>query len=202
MNTLIVVDMQNDFVDIINGKLPVKNAFNALLNICNLIESGKIDEVIFTADWHIHSHESFTRNGGQWPEHCIQFSEGAAICDGLLQCCIKSKVPYYVTTKAHVNEEYGAFQNITYSSNSRQLHFLDGDKFHCVKNYEAGKDKFIVCGVAGDYCVLNTLKNLELVWDDVQVYLPGIASIDDGTTLLKFIKENKLNTLLDSENDN
>ena len=44
----------------------------------------------------------------------------------------------------------------------------------------------------GDYCVLNTIKNLEPVWKDIQVYLPGIASIDDGTTLQKFMEENNI----------
>lgn len=88
MNTLTVVDMQNDFINI-DGKLPVKGAFEALFNIYALIESNEIDKVIFTADWHVPSHESFKLNGGQWPEHCVQFSEGAAIFEGLLQRCSK-----------------------------------------------------------------------------------------------------------------
>ncbi len=62
MNTLIVVDMQNDFINI-DGKLPVKGAFEALFNIYALIESNEIDKVIFTADWHVPSHESFKLNG-------------------------------------------------------------------------------------------------------------------------------------------
>lgn len=63
--------MQNDFINI-DGKLPVKGAFEALFNIYALIESNEIDKVIFTADWHVPSHESFKLNGGQWPEHCVQ----------------------------------------------------------------------------------------------------------------------------------
>ena len=47
--------------------------------------------------------------------------------------------------------------------------------------------------VAGDYCVINTIKNLQPIWDRLSVYLPGIASIDGGTALQEFIKENKLN---------
>lgn len=191
MNTLIVVDMQNDFINI-DGKLPVKGAFEALFNIYALIESNEIDKVIFTADWHVPSHESFKLNGGQWPEHCVQFSEGAAIFEGLLQRCSKVHKSYYVTTKAHEEEQYGAFQNLTYNPNCEQVYYYNGNDELCYIDYTAGRDKFIICGVAGDYCVLNTIKNLEPVWKDIQVYLPGIASIDDGTTLQKFMEENNI----------
>jgi hypothetical protein len=99
MNTLIVVDMQNDFINI-DGKLPVKGAFEALFNIYALIESNEIDKVIFTADWHVPSHESFKLNGGQWPEHCVQFSEGAEGSDTMWDLIgraygLKTAIHYY-----------------------------------------------------------------------------------------------------------
>ena len=43
------------------------------------------------------------------------------------------------------------------------------------------------------FIVLRTIENLWPIWDRLSIYLPGIASIDGGTTLQKFIKENKLN---------
>ena len=56
----------------------------------------------------------------------------------------------------------------------------------------------VVCGIAGDYCVKNTIANLinykspngEMF--NVSVLLDGIASIDDGTTIKKYCKENSL----------
>ena len=45
---------------------PRIGAFEALFNIYALIESNEIDKVIFTANWHVPSHESFKLNGGQW----------------------------------------------------------------------------------------------------------------------------------------
>lgn len=176
MNTLIVVDMQNDFINI-DGKLPVKGAFEALFNIYALIESNEIDKVIFTADWHVPSHESFKLNGGQWPEHCVQFSEGAAIFEGLLQRCSKVHKSYYVTTKAHEEEQYGAFQNLTYNPNCEQVYYYNGNDELCYIDYTAGRDKFIICGVAGDYCVLNTIKNLVISTDNQTEYQLGFWTI-------------------------
>ena len=46
-----------------------------------LAKNKKIGEVIFTADWHPANHCSFKRNGGEWNDHCVQFSKGAAIHD-------------------------------------------------------------------------------------------------------------------------
>ena len=48
----------------------------------------------------------------------------------------------------------------------------------------------VICGIAGDFCVLETLKNIKDFTDDVKVFLPGIASIDGGEKLKKYISEN------------
>ena len=56
-----------------------------------------------------------------------------------------------------------------------------------------------VCGIAGDYCVKNTID--KLIHNDcpvelnVRVMLDGIASIDDGTTINNYIEENNLKTV-------
>ena len=42
--------------------------------------------------------------------------------------------------------------------------------------------------MAGDYCVLETLKNLELIRP--MVYLDGIASLDGGIKLNNYIESN------------
>ena len=54
----------------------------------------------------------------------------------------------------------------------------------------------IICGIAGDYCVMNTIKNL-MKYDGpckliIYAFTDGIASIDDGITIKNFIKENNL----------
>ena len=106
--TLVVVDFQYDFC-LLGAPLYVPGSDRALWNISHLIENKKIGEVIFTADWHPANHCSFKRNGGEWNDHCVQFSKGAAIHDLLLYGCIGSGVPYRVLIKGELpsSEEYG-----------------------------------------------------------------------------------------------
>lgn len=106
--TLVVVDFQYDFC-LLGAPLYVPGSDKALWNISHLIENKKVDRVIFTADWHPANHCSFKRNGGEWNDHCVQFSKGAAIHDLLLYGCISSGVPYRVLIKGELpsSEEYG-----------------------------------------------------------------------------------------------
>ena len=78
MKTLIVVDMQNDFID---GPLGTKEARKIVPNVKAKIEeySNRGDEIIFTRDTH---HENYL--GKKLPvEHCILGTRGCQIADGL-----------------------------------------------------------------------------------------------------------------------
>lgn len=184
--TLVVVDFQYDFC-LLGAPLYVPGSDKALWNISHLIENKKIDRVIFTADWHPANHCSFKRNGGTWNDHCVQFSKGAAIHDLLLYGCVGAGIPYKVITKGTLvnSEEYG----IKVAPASRWL------KHHTVYSRSVNVDvspneQIVVCGLAGDYCVLETLKNLEPV--KPMVYLEGISSLDGGIKLNKYIESNNI----------
>ncbi len=80
--TLIVVDMQKDFVD---GSLGTKEAVSILENVKSKIEEYRKngDEIIFTRDTH---HENYlsTNEGRHLPViHCIEGTAGWEICEGL-----------------------------------------------------------------------------------------------------------------------
>ena len=80
--TLIVVDMQNDFI---NGSLGTKEAQAIVPNVKRKIEEYKArgDEVIFTRDTHFASYLK-TNEGKHLPvEHCIKGTFGWQIADGL-----------------------------------------------------------------------------------------------------------------------
>lgn len=197
--TLVIVDRQKDFNDPL-GSLYVLGAEDTELNTLKYIErnSDRIKEVIFTVDWHLPSDKSFERNGGFWPDHCLQFSEGAGISDVLYKACIEHNIPIQIFRKGEVStrEEYGAFENMSrYGDNLVLLNNCIMDS--CV---QVTTNNVVVCGLAGDYCVKETIKNLlehskTTGLFNVSVFKDGISSIDSGETLERFINENNLNVV-------
>ena len=80
--TLIVIDMQNDFID---GALGTKEAQAIVPNVKKKIEEYKArgDEIIFTRDTHFYNYLE-TNEGKHLPvEHCIRNTHGWQIADGL-----------------------------------------------------------------------------------------------------------------------
>lgn len=89
MKTLVIVDVQNDFIK--GGSLEVPEGQNVIEPINNIIKD--YDLVIATKDWHPKDHVSFASNHKDknigdvikvngtdqtlWPDHCIQNSFGS-----------------------------------------------------------------------------------------------------------------------------
>ncbi len=79
MKVLVVVDMQNDFIDLALG---TKEAVGIVENVAKKI-SGFDGRVIFTRDTH-HENYMSTQEGKNLPvEHCIEGSEGWKISSAL-----------------------------------------------------------------------------------------------------------------------
>jgi len=80
--TLIVVDMQNDFIDMALG---TKEAVAIVPKVKEKIQQyiGKGDEVIFTRDTHFEDYLQTTEGKKLPVEHCIKGSKGWQIADGL-----------------------------------------------------------------------------------------------------------------------
>lgn len=193
MNTLIIVDCQNDFVKE-SGSLYIQGAYPAIKNIEKLILSETIEEVIFTVDWHPYNHCSFIEENGKWPRHCVKHTYGSNICSDLLYACQTAGIAYQVLEKGSLPtvEEYGAVSEIKDKRLYYELHSKSS------KVYLSKRSNVIICGVAGDYCVLETLKQLKPL--SPFVYLAGIASIDGGEKLNEYIKENNTNIYIISSN--
>src|SRR5919108_3947953 len=79
---LLVVDYQNDFAAP-DGALSVAGGDAIAGHINDLMRSGDYDLVLATRDWHPPDHGSFTEQGGIWPVHCVQGSEGAELHSAL-----------------------------------------------------------------------------------------------------------------------
>lgn len=146
---MLVVDCQYDFISP-SGSLYVDGALQAASKISDKMK--EMDAILFTVDWHPSNHCSFRENGGQWNKHCIMYSKDAAIPDYVLEGA-NGKPTLFIEkgTLADV-EEYGAFEN---PDNMWKLYKWMDANF-------GGDDllELYVCGVAGDYCVINTVKSL------------------------------------------
>ena len=195
MKTLVIVDFQRDFANN-KGALYVPGAENAEQKIISYINNNHSDisDVIFTIDWHSPNHCSFKNNGGMWPNHCVQYTEGAGIVTDLMNICLYYNLPIKIFKKGNVDniEEYGAFHEIE--------KYEEGDNMDIVTTNIAGDDTIIfenkdvvVCGLAGDYCVKTTIDNLLQCEDlNVSAFIDGIASIDGGKTFDQFVKDMNL----------
>lgn len=203
MKTLIVVDVQNDFINPAWGHLYVYKGEEVVQNIIDYIKNNanELREVVFTLDWHPNSDVAFKEPNVTWPKHCLQYSEGAAIPQELINTCIEYNIPTKFFTKgtSDTNEhtEYGAFEFIYEYINYNDepmLAFMNRTEDCSV--YVHQDDEFVVCGVAGDYCVMNTIKNLMSRPDlNISVFLDGVRSIDGGKIFNDFIKDNNLKTI-------
>ena len=186
--TLVVVDCQYDFCNPA-GTLYVEGAETAVNHILHFINTHEgLAEVIFTVDWHQAGDASFTSQGGPWPPHCIAFAKGSQIDDRLVQACLDREIPYRVIRKGEVieTEEYGAFQHIEKLPDGSFRLSTMTDEVTCAGH------RMVICGVAGDYCVLETLRNLLNGGLVVEVFACGIASIDGGSKLNGFVRERNL----------
>lgn len=193
MITLIIVDCQNDFI---TGTMLVKNAKNVVEDIKKFIKTNKneIDKIIFTVDWHPYNHCSFKRFGGEWNHHCIQYTPGACIEPKLLKHVQSLEIPYEVSIKGEDKdrEQYGAFEEIEFVQDES---LVNKYYFDSIVTANANTD-FVVCGIAGDYCVKATIENMLKGGITPKVFAKGIASIDGGRTFSAFVKEKNLEKIV------
>ncbi len=133
---LVIVDYQNDF-NPPGGALavPEGDVISGTLN--ELARSGDFDLVIATRDWHPPEHKSFVAQGGTWPAHCVQNSEGAELHPDLDPNAID-----YIVDKGQAPDTDG------YSA------FEDSELSDLLRDH--GIDEITVTGLATDYCVKNT----------------------------------------------
>jgi nicotinamidase/pyrazinamidase len=159
MNALIVVDIQNDFIP--GGTLPVADG-GSIIPLVNRLQT-KFGLVIATQDWHPPHHKSFasshegrtafekiTLDGLDqvlWPDHCIQGSRGAEFHPDL--DTNKMEAIFRKGTDKNIDSYSGLYDNGHRKSTGLAGYLRE----------RMVKDVF-VCGLAGDYCVFFTAKDL------------------------------------------
>ena len=76
-DALILVDIQVDFCP--GGKLPIERGDEVVSILNPIIEQAEKQGIyiFYSRDFHPRLHPSFKENGGIWPTHCVQDTEGA-----------------------------------------------------------------------------------------------------------------------------
>lgn len=180
---LVIVDCQFDFYHH-NGTLYVPGAPEAVINIRRHLQEHARDyrTIFVTQDWHPADHCSFKEQGGPWPSHCVADTDGSKIYEGIEIDVEKLYAEQVITTLAYITkgtqhdkEEYGAFEGWT-----------DEDFDEYTKS-----DEFVVVGIAGDFCVSETIKCLLKAGKKVTVIKDCIASINQET-FNKFLRDNAI----------
>lgn len=184
---LLIVDPQNDFI---TGSLAVPGAKAKMMKLASY-NLQQYDFICVTLDSHLENHCSFEINGGIWPTHCIYRTNGWNIPEYLDNSLINySKwagklISYYNKGTDASKEEYSIFDNEN-----------DGFTLYTqIKELIHQDDLFIdVCGIAGDYCVLETIKGLRKYIGDnyICVLTEFTASLDGGARLINYLDYNNI----------
>lgn len=180
---LLIIDPQNDFI---GGSLPVGGAVEAMNNLADYISrnAGKYRLKIVTADRHPFFHCSFTDCGGEWPRHCVHDTVGAAVWQPLFRPLYETDgaVRFLYKGEREDVEEYSIFKNPQAKQIITEL----------VEKYKI--EKIDVCGLAGDICVLQSIKDgIELLGaEQFNVLTAFSPSIDGGDALLEIIEKRNL----------
>ena len=179
---LFIIDAQRDFMD--GGKLGVANSTEKMDALAQFIRDskGQYDAILASVDWHPFTHCSFKPNGGIWPPHCLQHSEGAAIYEPILNAIDEIGVDFHVFSKGvdEDREEYSVMKN---AISNKAIHaFIETHKIESAD----------FAGIAGDYCVKDSVADFHREFPDVKITVlePFCPSIDGGAALTEFLNKN------------
>ncbi|HUF59956.1 MAG TPA: isochorismatase family protein [Actinomycetota bacterium] len=167
---LVVVDVQNDFADPA-GSLYVHEG-EAVVPVANdeIADAGSAGAfVVFTQDWHPETTFHFEKDGGLWPVHCVHDTWGAMFHPDL-------RVGEAVLRKGTQGEDgYSAFSVRDPRSGGTAPTILHG------LLAEHGVRRIVICGLATDFCVVETVTDARELGYPVAVLRDGVRAVDRKT---------------------
>jgi nicotinamidase/pyrazinamidase len=168
---LVIIDAQNDFLD--GGKLGVEGSRKKMLALADFIRynTSKYDFMIASVDFHPLTHCSFVKNGGIWPVHCVQHSEGAAIFEPILRAIEETGAELHVLTKG-VDEDHEEYSVLKNKESKKALSAL-------INAHEITEADF--CGIADVYCVKDSITDFHREFPNVKVgvYPEFVGNMDE-----------------------
>ena len=183
---LIIVDPQIDFT---TGSLATAKGPASMDYLAKALTEGAWKNygwIIVTQDAHPENHCSFVANGGVFPPHCVQGTDGMNVYPALQEVLnnILPNIPnihYMQKGDLADKEEFSIFQNEHSGAKLRKT------------IEEMGFEGIDICGIATDYCVYETTKDLMAFYPAKQIRIVTncLAAVDDNDTkLADLMKEN------------
>jgi len=158
-DALVIANIQIDFLP--GGALPVSEGDIVIPVVNDYIKIfKKAGASIFAIrDWHPQNHVSFTTQGGQWPPHCVQQSEGAKFHPEL-----KLPEETVVISKATdtLKDTHSSFEGTGLAQNLKMQ----------------GIYRIFVCGFATEYCILNTVLDSPKLSFETVLLLDAVRGIN------------------------
>ena len=154
---LVIVDFQNDFTP--GGALAVPEGDRIADRVNELAASDRFDLVVATRDWHPPDHGSFEDQGGTWPVHCVQDTEGAQLHPSLEQALVEVVID---KGQDRDTEGYSGFEGTRLAELLREREI----------------DRLTVVGLATDYCVKNTALDALRQGFEVSVDTRAVRGVD------------------------
>ena len=164
---LIVVDVQNDFADP-DGSLYVRDGQHVVPvaneQVSEATSTGAY--VVYSQDWHPESTPHFADQGGLWPVHCVKGSWGAAFHPDL----------QIVGDVVHKGDQGGD----GYSAFSERDPLSGETEPTTLRRLltEHGVERLVICGLATDFCVVETVTDARALGYPVVVIRDGIRAVD------------------------
>ncbi|WKC58555.1 nicotinamidase [Borrelia sp. P9F1] len=142
-SALVLVDIQNDFLE--SGALPVPQG-NEIIPLLNQLQSYFV-HVVATKDWHCENHTSFLTNNNNkgWPVHCIRNTWGSDFPKDLNT--EKIKAVFFKGQNKNSDSYSGFYDDHTKKTQTGLLAYLRSNSI----------DTVFVAGLALDFCVKATI---------------------------------------------
>ncbi len=180
-NALVVVDIQNDFVE--GGSLPVTGGRNVAALVSRHLRHFKPEYqfVVATRDYHEDPADHFSDHPdfvNTWPPHCVIGTPGAALCQPISNLVREHFIQAVVDQGRHT-PAYSGFEGV----DPRGHPLLDVLK-------EQRIDRLDICGLATDYCVRATALDARKNNFQVRVLLNLCAAVN-AESGLKALEEMK-----------
>jgi nicotinamidase/pyrazinamidase len=167
---LVIIDVQNDFADPA-GTLSVDGGDDIVPRVNREIAEARAAGalVVYTQDWHPPTTPHFLKDGGIWPEHCVQETWGAELHPDLH---VEGEI---VRKGVDGRDGYSGFSVRDPESGETSPTTLEA------LLRERGIERVVICGLATDYCVVETALDAATRGFSVAVLRDAIRAVELDT---------------------